>query len=287
MKRSISILLIALLILALIGCGGQSEQSASAAAPAAAEPAKTEAPAKPEVPAAEAPAAAEPAPAAAQAPSFVGSWKLYAQEGELGAAHEELEARVKANGLDLPTSFSTTFRDDGTATVCLYGSLLETAWKDNGDGTGTLTLNQDAEMKLEDGFLKVFSGANWWVNEPSEKSADQFAKPKTSPLVGNWLYYSQEGINGGTTVTHDDVEQYRAQGLGSLVDIVLSIYEDGSCKMLAFGDLDEGVWKDNGDGTATLEMLGKTLQLSIEDGMLVSTADDNISRFEKTDRSAA
>jgi hypothetical protein len=68
--------------------------------------------------------------------------------------------------------------------------------------------------------------------------------------------------------------------------MVLSIHEDGTCKLLWYGDVSAGTWKDNGDGTGSMTMEGKTLTLYVENGMLVSRADDNISRFEKTDRSA-
>lgn len=118
-------------------------------------------------------------------------------------------------------------------------------------------------------------------------AAEAPAEPAASPLVGNWLYYSQEGFNGGSTVTHEEVEQYRAQGYGAMVDMILSIYEDGTCKLLWLGELSEGPWTDNGDGTGSVTLEGKTLTLSVEDGMLLSRADDNLSRFERTDRAAA
>ena len=125
---------------------------------------------------------------------------------------------------------------------------------------------------------------------PAKKDAPTEEKApaaSASPFVGNWRYYAQEGFNGGTTVTHEDVEQYRAQGYGALVNIILSIYDDGTCKMLWTGELDEGTWVDNGDGTASMDIAEKTLLLSMDGDMLLTKADDNISSFERTDQAAA
>ena len=123
--------------------------------------------------------------------------------------------------------------------------------------------------------------------EPAPAEAPAAAEPENvSPFVGSWLYYSQEGVNGGQTVTHEEIEQLRAQGYGSMVDMVLTINADGTCKLLWLGELSDGTWTDNGDGTGTMQMEGKTMTLSVKDGMLISAGDDNISSFEKTDRSA-
>ena len=123
--------------------------------------------------------------------------------------------------------------------------------------------------------------------EPAPAEAPAAAEPEgVSPLVGSWLYYSQEGVNGGQTVTHEEVEQYRAQGYGAMVDMVLTINADGTCILLWLGELSDGTWTDNGDGTGTMQMEGKTMTLSVKDGMLISAGDDNVSTFEKTDRSA-
>ena len=125
------------------------------------------------------------------------------------------------------------------------------------------------------------------ASEPAPAEAPAAAEPEgVSPFVGSWLYYSQEGVNGGQTVTHEEVEQYRAQGYGAMVDMVLTINADGTCKLLWLGELSDGTWTDNGDGTGTMRMEGKTMTLSVKDGMLISAGDDNISSFEKTDRSA-
>ena len=123
--------------------------------------------------------------------------------------------------------------------------------------------------------------------EPAPAEAPAPAEPAgVSPLVGSWLYYSQEGVNGGQTVTHEEVEQYRAQGYGAMIDMVLTINADGTCRLLWLGELSDGTWTDNGDGTGTMQMEGKTMTLSVKDGMLISTGDDNVSSFEKTDRTA-
>ena len=123
--------------------------------------------------------------------------------------------------------------------------------------------------------------------EPAPAEAPAAAEPENvSPFVGSWLYYSQEGVNGGQTVTHEEIEQLRAQGYGSMVDMVLTINADGTCKLLWLGELSDGTWTDNGDGTGSMQMEGKTMTLSVRDGMLISAGDDNVSTFEKTDRSA-
>ena len=123
--------------------------------------------------------------------------------------------------------------------------------------------------------------------EPAPAEAPAAAEPEgVSPFVGSWLYYSQEGVNGGQTVTHEEIEQLRAQGYGSMVDMVLTINADGTCKLLWLGELSDGTWTDNGDGTGSMQMEGKTMTLSVKDGMLISVGDDNVSSFEKTDRTA-
>lgn len=299
MKKIVSLLLIALLALALIGCGGgKAPQSAPTAAPAKTEaPAQDAEPAKAEeAPKAETPTAAEPAPAEAPTAAepenvspFVGSWKLYAQEGGLDQTHEQLLAQAEKMGLgdDLARFVTVTFRDDGTYSMSVYGGLADEVWEDNGDGTGVFHVNgKTTDMNVSDGILRIFMGANWYVMEPSDRSAAELAKPKASPLVGSWLYYSQQGVNGGQTVTHEEVEQYRAQGYGAMVDMVLTINADGTCKLLWLGELSDGTWTDNGDGTGAMRMEGKTMTLSVKDGMLISAGDDNVSSFEKTDRTA-
>ncbi len=153
MKKIVSLLLIALLALALIGCGGgKAPQSAPTAAPAKTEaPAQDAEPAKAEeAPKAETPTAAEPAPVV-----------------------------------------TVTFRDDGTYSMSVYGGLADEVWEDNGDGTGVFHVNgKTTDMNVSDGILRIFMGANWYVMEPSDRSAAELAKPKASPLVGSWLYYS-------------------------------------------------------------------------------------------------
>ena len=227
-----------------------------------------------------------PASAAYDSSPFVGNWKIYSQEGSTPMTHEELLAMAEM-GMDMANCMIVTFRDDGTYSMSVYGGLADEVWEDNGDGTGVFHVNGKAtDMNVSDGILRIFMGANWYVMEPSDRSAAELAKPKASPLVGSWLYYSQEGINGGQTVTHEEVEQYRAQGYGAMVDMVLTINADGTCKLLWLGELSDGTWTDNGDGTGTMRMEGKTMTLSVKDGMLISAGDDNISSFEKTDRSA-
>lgn len=293
MKKIVSLLLAALLTMALIGCGGgKAPQSAPTAAPEQpAAPAKAE-----EAPKAETPTAVEPAPAESPAAAepvgvspFVGSWKLYAQEGDLPQTHEELLAQAEKMGLggDLARFVTVTLRDDGTYSMSVYGGLADEVWEDNGDGTGVFHVNgKTTDMNVSDGILRIFMGANWYVMEPSDRSAAELAKPRTSPLVGSWLFYSQEGVNGGRTITHEDVEQVRAQGYGATVDMVLTINADGTCKYLWLGELSDGTWTDNGDGTGTMQMEGKTMKLSVKDGMLIVPIDDNVSTFEKTDRTA-
>ena len=184
MKKIVSLLLIALLALALIGCGGgKAPQSAPTAAPAkteapaqAAEPAKAE-----EAPKAETPTAAEPAPAEAPAAAepenvspFVGSWKLYAQEGGLDQTHEQLLAQAEKMGLgdDLARFVTVTFRDDGTYSMSVYGGLADEVWEDNGDGTGAMRMEgKTMTLSVKDGMLISAGDDNVSSFEKTDRTA--------------------------------------------------------------------------------------------------------------------
>ena len=312
-KKILVVFLTAALVLALFGCAtGQSLPAAQEGAPveaSAAAPAEpTEAPADAPAEQAEVPAEVSDTPTeepeAADAPAalspFAGNWKLCAQEGDIiSFTHEELEAQAAESGLDLASVMSATLREDGTLSLCIYGMLAEGVWTDSGDGSGVFTVNgQDCDMNVADGLLRVDMKAYVCVFEPGELSAEEAAaavpempvvgyeppeqKHGDPRLVGEWRFYDRESDDPQLRVAHEDLPKLKQQGKDYAADCTLSIGDDGWFKATDFYGFERNNWTDNGDGTGTLFVDGETCQISAEDGFLLLTASDSVTRYERT-----
>lgn len=120
-------------------------------------------------------------------------------------------------------------------------------------------------------------------DEPAEEAAEE----PDSPLVGNWLFYSQEG-SAGQTIAHEEVLAAREQGYDQSGNEIMTLKPDGTALVKLFGMQVEYAWADNGDGTGSItlaEELGPE-GLYLEDGFLVQDRGLFLVYFEPTDESA-
>lgn len=290
MKKRRILISVLLLCLLISGCASpapaQSRMKAEPAPSAAAEPAR-------ELPAESPAASAELSP-------FIGNWKLYAQEGDvISATHEELEEQAERLGVDPAVVMSATLRGDGTLSLCVYGMLAEGSWTDSGDGTGVFSVNgQDCGMRADGGFLRVDMKAYLCVFEPGEKSADELAaaipaqpdpgaqmpeqKPGDPRLVGEWRFYDRDSADPALRIAHEELEKLLEQGRDYAGAYTLSIGDDGWFKATDFTGFERNNWTDNGDGTGTLTLNGESCRISAEDGFLLLSAPDSVTRYERT-----
>lgn len=106
-----------------------------------------------------------------------------------------------------------------------------------------------------------------------------------SPFVGNWMFYSMESKEGdpSMTVKHEDLDTMKEKGFDYAGNQKMTVREDGTYKMIVFGDVYEGKWTDNGDNTGTIDLDGGTYGISIKNDHFVFDMSDNVTEFERTD----
>jgi hypothetical protein len=183
MKRLLSLLITAALLLALSGCAAAPSTNVGVPQESAPVTQETEAPAAESTPAAqesapapqttEAPAATPEAPqptaeAVPEAPDFddqtpaqddarlVGEWRFYDRDSgdpALRVAHEDLP-KLKARGQDYAADYTLSIGDNGWFKATDFYGFERNNWTDNGDGTASLTVNGEAcRISAADGFL--------------------------------------------------------------------------------------------------------------------------------------
>ena len=153
-------------------------------------------------------------------------------------------------------------------------------------------------MNMADGLLRVDMKAYICVFEPSAMSAEEAAaavpatpdfsyqmpeqKPGDPRLVGEWRFYDRDSADAALVIAHGDLPKLKEQGKDYAADFTLSIGEDGWFKATDFYGFERNNWTDNGDGTGTLSVDGKSCRISVEDGYLLLTAPDSVTRYERT-----
>lgn len=120
----------------------------------------------------------------------------------------------------------------------------------------------------------------------AEETAEEENEADTvSPFVGNWMFYSMESKEGdpSMTVKHEDLDKMKEKGFDYAGNQKMTVREDGTYKMIVFGDVYEGKWTDNGDNTGTIDLDGGKYGISIKDDHFVFDMSDNVTEFERTD----
>ena len=247
---------------------------------------------------------AVPVSASADSSPFVGNWKFYAQEGEAPMSHEEVLS-MAAMGLDMTTGMITSFRDDGTMTMNVFGETVSGTWTDNGDGIGLFIVEGASyPMSVRDGFLRMDMVNGIGVFEPSDTSAEdstagfppllqEFAnqmgeelappeqKAVVSPLVGEWRFYSMESSDPNLNVPHEALPALLNEGRDYAGSYILTFQDDGWFKFCNFYGFEQNNWSDSGDAVKIFAD-GKSWDCSFEDGLLVLRSADCVIRYEKT-----
>ncbi|MBO7670193.1 MAG: hypothetical protein J6S60_06340 [Oscillospiraceae bacterium] len=105
----------------------------------------------------------------------------------------------------------------------------------------------------------------------------------SSPFVGNWKIYSQEG---STPMTHEELLAMAEMGMDMANSMIVTFRDDGTMKINVFGETIEGTWTDNGDGTGTFGMEGEFLPMAVVNGFLMVDMGTDKTVFEPADVSA-
>ena len=114
-------------------------------------------------------------------------------------------------------------------------------------------------------------------------AAPASAVSDSSPFVGNWKFYAQEG---SAPMTHEEVLAMAAIGLDMANGMITTIRDDGTLSMNVFGEVVEGTWTDNGDGTGVFCMDGDTCPMTVKDGFLRLDMPSAVGVFEPADTAA-
>ena len=105
----------------------------------------------------------------------------------------------------------------------------------------------------------------------------------SSPFVGNWKIYSQEG---STPMTHEELLAMAEMGMDMANSMIVTFRDDGTMKINVFGETIEGTWTDNGDGTGTFGMEGDFLPMAVVNGFLMVDMGTDKTVFEPANTSA-
>ena len=105
----------------------------------------------------------------------------------------------------------------------------------------------------------------------------------SSPFVGNWKIYSQEG---STPMTHEELLTMAEMGMDMANSMIVTFRDDGTMKINVFGETIEGTWTDNGDGTGTFGMEGEFLPMAVVNGFLMVDMGTDKTVFEPANTSA-
>ena len=105
----------------------------------------------------------------------------------------------------------------------------------------------------------------------------------SSPFVGNWKIYSQEG---STPMTHEELLAMAEMGMDMANSMIVTFRDDGTMKINVFGETIEGTWKDNGDGTGTFGREGEFLPMAVVNGFLMVDMGTDKTVFEPANTSA-
>lgn len=105
-------------------------------------------------------------------------------------------------------------------------------------------------------------------------------------FVGDWKLYAMEHDNPEQSITHEEIEEAKEQGMDYSLLQLMTLRDNGTYAINMMGDISEGAWTDNGDGTGTLNTEGIDFRIEMDGELLKAYADDNITWFERSEYSA-
>ena len=82
-------------------------------------------------------------------------------------------------------------------------------------------------------------------------AAPASAAADSSPFVGDWKFYSQEGE---APMSHEEILAMAEMGLDMTTALITSFRGDGTMTMSVFGEKVDGTWTDSGDGTGVFNI---------------------------------
>ena len=126
------------------------------------------------------------------------------------------------------------------------------------------------------------------TEEATEQKTEEAAAPvEGTGFAGSWMFYATLSDNPEESVAHEDLDTMKAQGFDYAGGQVIDLNDNGTYLFYLFDEVLSDSWTDNGDGTGTIILLGDTCNIAIEDGLLVFYMPTNVTRFERSERSAA
>ena len=156
--------------------------------------------------------------------------------------------------------------DPGTELSLYYGNILI-------EGSG----DEEAEAVPD---KKV-------TEAPAEESTAPAEDQTDASFVGDWKVYAVEyPDNPESNVTHEQVVESKEQGFDYSMIQVMTLKDDGTYIVNMLGDLTEGTWTDNGDGTGIITVEGRDYPIAMDGALLIGYADDNTTIYERSEVSA-
>lgn len=114
--------------------------------------------------------------------------------------------------------------------------------------------------------------------EPAPTETETVREAASSPFLGNWRPYAQEGE---ISLTHEQVLAMNLQD-----NMAISFYPDGSQETYTFGTLEKGPWTDAGDGSGVVTIDGENYSMRVEDGFLIIDMGNYLAIFDPAERAA-
>ena len=114
-------------------------------------------------------------------------------------------------------------------------------------------------------------------------AAPASAAADSSPFVGDWRFYSQEGE---APMSHEEILAMAEMGLDMTTALITSFRGDGTMTMSVFGEKVDGTWTDSGDGSGFFTVEGASYPMSVRDGFLRMDMVTAIGVFEPSETSA-
>ena len=267
---AIAVACVLALSFALVGCGGGNSGSAGGDSGATTQQAQTN-----------------------PADNFVGTWEVsgMVSDGQPYSA-DDLQAMK-----DMGMNIILTLNEDGSATIDMFGEILNGSWDCASETDGTLTFEGDSvSITVSDGTLTFIVDDNNSMSFTRTNAATTGNAAATSAgagaagaaaglatssssngtdwAVGTWtLYEITDTDEPDEAVSPEEVQQLDAMGM----TVTMTLNEDGTGSMDMFGEPYNVTWEDAGGGTYTIYLEGSPATAMLADAYLCVVIDDTSS----------